>query len=300
MADRMAEGVALESSQHVRHMTRAEAQELQRWLVAEEWDEGEFDVDVLYDIDPEGFWALLDDEGGFAGGLSIVASTDSVATISHFYIRPEARGRGLAKRALPQVLELNASRIHDDVTITNFCWPHAVEDSARWGFAPLHEELRMVRPRDVASSSVVPGRVVDARTLDLRSIVEFDAARSGRRRETLWKRWLALPGARTVAVQGGAGAVLALGTIRPTAQGHRIGPLDASGPGAARDALAGLLAHAHGTRVAMDVPSANPDAVPLAREYGFAEDFRTVRTVWGVVPTLPWNERYATVMLHLD
>jgi hypothetical protein len=50
----------------------------------------------------------------------------------------------------------------------------------------------------------------------------------------------------------------------------------------------------------MDVPAINSDAVDLALSLDFVEEFRTVRTVRGVVPDLPWHERYATVMLHLD
>lgn len=284
----------------VRPMTREEARTLQDWVVSEQWDEGEYDADVLYDIDPEGFWALLDDDGAVVGGLSIIASTDSIGSVSHFYVAPQARGLGWARRAIPALLEIHGPRIHPGVTVTNFCWPHAVEASRRIGFTPLHDEIRMVRPPAPVADAPETSRILDARELDLRDIVAFDAPRAGRERATLWRRWLALPGATTLAALADDGRVRALGTIRPSALGHRIGPLDAVTSDAARDVLARLLPHAGGTRVAMDVPAANADAVALAAEHGFVEEFRTVRTVWGVVPDLPWHERYATVMLHLD
>jgi GNAT superfamily N-acetyltransferase len=284
----------------VRVMTRSEAQVLQSWLIGEQWDEGDYDADVLYDIDPEGFWAILDDDGEVAGGLSIIASTDSVATISHFYIKPEARGRGYARRALPRLLEIHGHRIHDDVAITNFCWPHAVEDSARWGFAPLHQEIRMVRAAGRVAVPIDDPLVVDARTLDPRSIISFDETLSGRPREVLWRRWLDLPGSASLALVEGNGHVIGLGAIRPSALGYRVGPLMAMSPQDARRLLERLLPYAGGQRVAVDVPTANPGAEPLARDFDFVEDFRTVRTVWGRAPEIPWRGIYATVMLHLD
>ena len=287
-------------SSRVRVMTRDEARSLQDWAVSAEWDEGEYDADVLYDIDPEGFWALLDDDGEVVGGLSIIASTDSVASISHFYVRPDARGKGYARRALPELLEIHGHRIHDDVTITNFCWPHAVEDSARWGFAPLHEEIRMVRPAGPASGPEDEARVVDARTLDPDAIIDFDAQRSGRVRDVLWRRWLDLPGATSLALLNADTSIAGVGTIRPSALGYRVGPLLARTPEGARQVLERLMPHAGGQRIAMDVPTANAHAEPLAHDHGFVEDFRTVRTVWGRAPELPWHETYATVMLHLD
>jgi len=164
----------------VRVMTREEAHALQDWVVSDEWDEGDYDADVLFDIDPDGFWALLDDGGTVVGGLSIIASTDSIGSASHFYVVPEARGRGWARRAIPALLQVHGPRIHDGVTVTNFCWPHAVEASRRIGFMPLHDEIRMVRPPvsviDVPESS----RIVDARDLDFRDVVSFDAGRAGR------------------------------------------------------------------------------------------------------------------------
>lgn len=319
-----------ESPRFVRRMTRTEARALQDWVVAEQWDEGVFDADVLYDIDPEGFWAMLDDAGQIVGGVSIIASTDSIATVSHLYVKPEARGRGYARRALPQLLEINAHRIHDDVIITNFCWPHAVETNAHWGFAPLHDELRMVLDASpgepsgtsAAAATAGPGAapaaqraelpvelpadacVVDAHTLDLGVLVQFDAAHAGRPRETLWRRWLRLPGATSLALlnnaSNDAAALAGLGTIRPSALGYRVGPLLASTTAGARLLLERLIARADGQRVAMDIPTANVHAEPLARSLGFTQDFRTVRTVWGRSPDASWHGTYATVMLHLD
>lgn len=284
----------------VRVMSRQEARTLQEWLVAADWDEGEYDADVLYDIDPDGFWAILDDEGSIVGGLSIVASTESEATISHFYVRPEVRGRGYARRALPRLLEIHGHRIHDDVGITNFCWPRAVEASAQWGFAALHEEIRMVRaPLPVDEPEADP-LIVDARAVGWDAVIDFDESCSGRRRDILWRRWLSLPGATSLALLGSDGRIVGLGSIRPSALGCRIGPLTARASDGARRLLERLTQRAAGQRIALDVPVANPLAEPLARSLGFAEDFRTVRTVWGRPRPRPWSDNYATVMLHLD
>ena len=287
-------------TQHVRPMTRDEARTLQEWVVADHWDEGDWDADVLFDIDPDGFWAILDDDGSMVGGLTIVASPDNVGTVSLFFMQPSARGRGVAKRALADLLALLGHRITDDISLTNFSWPWSIEATRVWGFVPLFPEVRMVHSAGSVEPPSDDASIVDARTLSEDAVIAFDAVRAGRRRDVLWRRWLSLPGSATLAAMDGNGAIRGLGTIRPSALGHRIGPLLAVTPDDAATLLRHLMAQGHGTRVAMDMPSANPNAEPLAISQGFAEEFRTVRTIWGVVPELPWHERYATVTLHLD
>lgn len=286
-------------------MTRAEAWDLQAALVREQWDEGDTDVDVLLAIDPDGFWAFLDDEGTLVGGVSVVASTDSIATVSHFYVMPEARGRGIAQRCLAELLQIHAHRIHDDVTVTTFTFGGSAEAAARWGFSSVQDEIRFVRAAgrvEPPAEDTVPIRSVDAvaNAVDETSIVAFDAVRIGRERPVLWHRWLRLAGSLTLVAERD-GRLCGVGTIRPSALGFRVGPLLAEDPAVGGALLRRLVAFARqDARVAMDVPAVNPAAIEVALAQGFAEEFRTVRLIWGRVPEVPWHEQYATAMLHLD
>lgn len=286
-------------------MTRQEARDLQAALVLEQWDEGDVDVDVLFDIDPDGFWAFLDEDGAPVGGVSVIASTDSIATVSHFYVTPEARGQGVAQRCLAELLQIHAHRIHDDVTITTFTFGGSAEAASRWGFSSVQDEIRFVRapgPAEPQAEETVILRAIDAPAdaAAEASIVAFDALRIGRERSVLWHRWLRLAGALTVVAER-QGALCGVGTIRPSALGYRVGPLLAEDPEVGGAVLRRLVAFASKeARVAMDVPAANPDASEVALAQGFTEEFRTVRLIWGRVPDVPWHEQYATAMLHLD
>ena len=280
-------------------MTRAEVRTLQDWVITEWWDEGDWDADVLYDIDPDGFWALLDDEGRIVGGLSTIAPTAEAGSVSHLYLAPEARGQGIWRRSLADLFTLLGHRLESDMTVTNFVMPDAQAAVEPWGFVPLHDEIRMVRAAGDAPLTAEALGVVDARDLPLDDVIAFDAAHAGRTRDALWRRWIDLPGAFSGAVVAD-GRLRGIGTIRPSARGHRIGPLFADDPEVAERLLRHLVPGARGTRIAMDVPAANPAAPPLAEALGFIEEFRTIRMVRGRIPAVPWQECYATVMLHLD
>lgn len=280
-------------------MTRAEVRTLQDWVITEWWDEGDWDADVLYDIDPDGFWALLDDEGQIVGGLSTIAPTDEAGSVSHLYLSPAARGKGIWRRSLADLFTLLGHRLKDNMTVTNFVMPDARAAVEPWGFVPLHDEIRMVRAAGPAPAATDNLGVVDARGIPFEEVVSFDAAHSGRAREALWHRWLHLPDAMSGAVVE-HGRLLGIGTIRPSARGHRIGPLFATDASVAERLLRRLIPEASGTRIAMDVPECNPAAPSLAQALGFVEEFRTIRMVRGRIPDVPWQECYATVMLHLD
>lgn len=280
-------------------MTREEARTLQQWVVGEWWDEGLEDADVLYDIDPDGFWAVLDEGGQVVGGLSTIAPDEHFGSVSHLYLSADARGRGIWRRALEDLFALLGHRLRDGMTVTIFMMPEAVETTRKFGFEPVHDEIRMVRaPGDVPPAPQDAG-VMDARDLLESEVVAFDAARTGRSRPVLWQRWLRMADSATCAVVDD-GRIVGLGTMRPSARGHRIGPLFATEPDVAERLLRRLLPAAEGTRIAVDVPASNPAAVALLSALGFVEEFRTVRMAWGKLPAMPWQECYATVMLHLD
>ena len=280
-------------------MTRSEARQLQDWVVSEQWDEGEHDADVLYDIDPDGFWAILDDEGRLIGGVAAIAPDDEFGSASMLYLTPEARGHGIWQRTLTDLMTLIGHRLATDISVTVFVFPDAVDATLPWGFVRLHDEVRMVRPPTLPGEFPLDEGVIDARDVSQADVISFDAAHTGRAREALWRRWLHLPQSTTAGVTVGD-ELVGLGTIRPSALGYRIGPLYATDPSVAERLMRRLLHDARGSRVAMDVPVGNPDAVSLVHAFGFAEDFRTVRMVRGPIPDVPWEQRYATVMLHLD
>lgn len=280
-------------------MTRAEVHTLQEWVVAEWWDEGHWDADVLFDIDPDGFWAILDDDGQVVGAAAVIAPGEDIGTVSYLYLTAQARGRGVVTHTIADLFALLGHRMHEDVTVTVFMMPPSTTTAEQLGFVPLHEEIRMVRAPGPAPAAPTDPGLVDARDLPEAEVIAFDAAHAGRPREILIRRWLALPDSAMLAVVED-GVLQGVGAIRPSARGHRIGPLQARDPDTAVRLMRGLLPHAHGTRIAIDVPASNPHGEPLLSALGFVEEFRTVRMVWGRVPDLPWQQSYATVMLHLD
>lgn len=281
-------------------MTRAEVHTLQEWVVAEWWDEGDWDADVLFDIDPDGFWAILDDDGQVVGAAAVIAPVDDIGTVSYLYLTAQARGRGIVTRTIPDLFALLGHRMHEDVTVTVFMMPPSTTTAEQLGFVPLHEEIRLVLPPGPPMPAAKDVEIIDARDLPEAAVIDFDAAHAGRPRDILIRRWLRLPESAVLASVDDDGRLRGLGAIRPSARGHRVGPLHADDSVVAEGLLRSLIAHAGGTRVALDLPGSNPHGLAMLDRLGFVEEFRTVRMVWGRLPQVPWDRCYATVMLHLD
>ena len=71
--------------------------------------------------------------------------------------------------------------------------------------------------------------------------------------------------------------------IRPCRTGYKIGPLFADDRAGAEAVFAGLVAHAGGAQVFLDVVEPNREAVALAEAYGLAPSFETARMYTGAI-----------------
>jgi Zn-dependent protease with chaperone function len=84
----------------------------------------------------------------------------------------------------------------------------------------------------------------------------------------------------------------AMGVLRRTRSGFRLGPWYAGSTDLANEVLAAALNHAVGQQVLIDVPAVNPGAVAVATRHGFAERGARVRMSLGELPDVPHAEIY--------
>ena len=81
----------------IRKMNRGELRELVRWAEAEGWNPGIHDADLFWDLDPEGYLALLHDQQVIGGG-AIIRHSEDFGFMGLFIVKPSHRGKKLGEQ----------------------------------------------------------------------------------------------------------------------------------------------------------------------------------------------------------
>ena len=279
------------SALQIRPMSRDELEIGIEWAAAEGWNPGLHDAESFFAADPGGFLVgLLDDQP--VGMISAVRYGRGFGFIGLYLVRPEFRGRGHGLALWQAAMHRLAGRLVglDGVVAQQ-------PNYRRSGFVLAwnnvrHEgvPLRAARPDpDIVALAQRPWDEVRG----------YDAAFFPDERSAFVRHWLAQPGGRALGVLH-AGALAGYGVLRPCRVGYKLGPLFADDAALADRLLRALAAQLpEGTRVQLDLPAINADAVALAAAHGMTAVFETARMYNGAAPALPLGRLYGVTSFEL-
>ncbi|WP_449247069.1 GNAT family N-acetyltransferase [Desulfarculus baarsii] len=260
----------------IRNMTRSELDQTMQRAAQEGWNPGLGDAEVYWAQDPGGFW-VAEQDGQVLASISAVIYDDAYAFMGFFITRPELRKQGLGlKLGLAAMARLGNRVIGQDGVV-------AMQDFyRRHGFELAFRGLRWQAQGGGAAS----GHSVDPRSLPIEELLAYDRQCFPAPRPVFLQKWLSAPGAHARAVIAG-GRLRGYGVVRPSHQGHRLGPLFAEGRAEAETLLQDLLAAAGESPVFWDAPQNNPHAVAMAQSMGLTHVFETGRMYKNGLP--PWR-----------
>lgn len=270
----------------VRAMAAHEVALAIEWAAQEGWNPGLHDASCFLAADAQGFLV-----GELAGEpvscISAVRYGADFGFLGFYLVRPEERGRGYGLATWEAALARLQGRVIglDGVLAQEASY-------RRSGFVTAYHNIRFGGRPAGASGHAQP-----AAEVPFEELAEFDAEHFGYRRAGFLRAWLAQEGATALALQGEDG-LTGYGVVRRCRSGHKIGPLFARGPAAARELAAALAAEREG-EVFLDVPEPNQAALDLARELGLAPVFETVRMYRGEPPRLPLAQIYGVTTFEL-
>ena len=258
----------------VRVMTASDISLAGDWAAAEGWNPGLNDAACFATVDPHGFH-IGELHGAAASTISVVNYDDGFSFLGFYIVRPELRGRGYGLRTWQTAIAHAGTRMigldgvvaqQDNYRKSGFVFAHR---NIRYGGVP--RACPMCRPISWTSRASPSRRS----TPMMRSC--FPAPR-----RVFLHAWIHTPGhvGRALIRDG---RLAAWGVIRPCRTGHKIGPLFADDRTAAEAVFAGLVAHAGGGQVFLDVVEPNRDGVALAEAYGLAPAFETARMYTGAI-----------------
>ncbi|GLF97061.1 GNAT family N-acetyltransferase [Streptomyces yaizuensis] len=261
------------------------------WCATEGWNPGDGDLDCFHPTDPGGFFIGRVD-GRPVTSVSVVNYTDRYAFLGYYVVVPEERGRGLGIATWRTAVPHAADRIVGLDAV-----PAQQANYARSGFVPAYGTVRWGgRPGRTGRPGAGTERVTAA-TLD--AVTAYDRSCFPAERPGFLGRWLTAPG-HTAYVRIRDGRVTGYGVIRPSRDGHRIGPFFADTRDDA-EALFDSLTAALGPddTVAVDMPEPLSEAAVLAAGRGLEPQFPTVRMYTGPAPEVRTERIWGVTTLEL-
>jgi GNAT superfamily N-acetyltransferase len=233
------------------------------------WNQTVEDWRNVLGLAPDGCFGI-DCDGELRATATAVCFGRELAWIGMVLTDSRYRGRGFARRLMEHVLESLGERRVGWVKLDATEMGRPLYD--RLGFRVEGAIERWIRP---AGGERLRGAPVGAFELDAALDQEsFGADRSGLLR--------LLAGIESASI---AGMGFAMG--RPGTQAAYFGPCVALAPDVARDLLAWFLERHAEESVYWDILPANPDAVAIAREFGFERARELVRMALPLAKDLP-------------
>ena len=274
----------------VERMTRADVGVALEWAENEGWNPGLHDGDAFFAADPHGFFVLKID-GRPVATVSAIRYGPRFGFLGLYITSPEMRGRGYG------VAVWRAGREHLEGRVIGLDAVVEQENTyARDGFVADHRTTRHV----LESTTRAPAthrRMVDARSLPLETLVEYERELFPAERSTFLAAWLAMPGAVSWAFVDGD-QLLGWALRRPCAGAYKVGPLFADEPEIADELLCALVADA-ADPIYLDIPDPNSAGRALAARHDMTPVFTTIRMYDGSPPPLDHDRIFGVTSLEL-
>lgn len=283
----------MSSPMDIRTMTQADLALALDWAAQEGWNPGLHDAECFHAADPQGFlmgWI----DGAPVASISVVRYGERFAFLGLYIVRPGFRGQGHGWALWQAGMKLAPGRsIGLDGVVAQ------QDNYRRSGFVLAGRNIRH-EGRAGGSGGGADPDVLPLASVPWPQVEALDQAMFGTSRAAFLRAWLAQSGAVALGLRAADGTLAGYGVIRPCRQGHKIGPLFAPTPEAARRLFAALTSHAPaGSPVYLDTPQDNTGAVQLAAAAGMQPVFETARMYAGDAPALPLAQIYGITSFEL-
>ncbi|MFN8158844.1 MAG: GNAT family N-acetyltransferase [Candidatus Nanopelagicales bacterium] len=279
-------------------MTAPEVDVLVDWAAAEAWNPGVHDVAIAWREQPEAFWALRRGDE-LVGGASVMAYGGAWGFLGLFIVREDLRSHGLGGELWDHLLVDLRSRLRDDAPIGLDGVVAMQPFYRRSGFVDAYRDIRFSgRPVCEPDPFVTVIEGEQLTPAGERELVAFDEALAIGPRRSFMRHWFTAPGVLVATLRHTSG-LGAIGAMRPCREGWKLGPVLASVPDDAARVVRSLVAAAHGSPVALDVPEPNAAAVAIARDLALEQSFECARMYLGPQPAIAVDHVFGVTSFEL-
>lgn len=239
----------------------------------EGWNPGIHDALPFYSADPKGFF-IGEIGSKKIGCISVVAYNECYSFLGFYIVVPEYRGKGYGLELWNHGIQHLGNRT---IGLDGVIAQQAAYE--RSSFELYYRNIRYQGTVKSQSSNLL----VDAQTLPLESLVQYDKPIFGVERKRFLDKWINNSETYSLAKTGREG-LLGYGTIRKCGIGWKIGPLFADDISIAKELFEGLCYKTGGAPVFLDIPEINNNALELVQHHSMQKVFETVRMYKGTPP----------------
>jgi len=259
----------------IRNLKLGDIDEVKKLCSMLDWPYTWQDIKRLYELEPQGCFCAEDDNQyvGQAMGIAI----GSLGCIGIIIIHENYRRRGIGTALTTETL--NYLRNKGVQTIRLDATPEGYNTYQKLGFLDEFPVYHYVK--GVASDNPPLTKISEVKPIvaaDIEAMIEFDKFSFGVSRAKILKALF--NDSRTFVVKHGS-EIQGYVMYRPTDTGYWLGPFIANDVLSAEKLLQQVLGELSGKEIRLGVPSTNPKATDLFREYDFESEFETMRMCWG-------------------
>ena len=280
----------------IRLMKSEEVRKLVAWAGEEGWNPGVHDAQYFWNLDPEGFLAITENDE-FMGGGAIIRHGGDFGFMGLFIVDKAHRGKGLGTKLWFVRRDRLLSRLDGAGTIGLDGVDAMVPFYEKGGFTPFTRHRRFQLTTSVAKL-IRSQEIVDLSSISLPNLVDYDCQCFPVRRERFLRDWTTQQDAVSLALRKDE-KLLGYGVMRPCLIGWKIGPMFADSLEVADALFHSFQLAGRGTPIFLDVPDNNPQSLTLCKMHKMQEVFGCVRMYYGAVPQLDHSRIFGITTLEV-
>jgi predicted N-acetyltransferase YhbS len=280
----------------IRSASRTEFETVIGWASKEGWNPGCGDLEVFYNVDPDGFlMGWIEDEP--VSSISVVRYGDDFGFLGFYIVHPDHRGAGIGLETW------NAGMAHlGDCSVGLDGVVEQQDNYAKSGFDYIGRNVRFIGepvqvPLELSNLNTGPlGKE------HLSSVLALDKRAFGTQRNQFLIDWCLLGKTddRHSFVAFEANEIVGFATIRKCVTGYKIAPLFSQSAASAACLFNTMIKTiGPGHQVTIDVPMINKQAKVIAERAGLHPAFETARMVRGSKPQIDWNQVFGITSFEL-
>lgn len=257
----------------------------------EGWNPGLHDGKCFYETDPEGFYiGLLD--GKPIAAMAGIAYGGDFGFLGFYIVKEKYRGKGYGKKIWNEAVDrLGDRNIGADRVIRQ------IERYKDTDFKLAYKNMRFEMQNDRRNYNFHE-KIVPLSIVSFQIVMEYDKQCFPADRSVFMKNWLKAPNTISYGYTENS-SLCGIGTIRSCREGYKIGPLFADNFEIAEELFMTLINHAPDSKVFLDVPEVNKNAIKLAKKYKMNKVFETGRVYNKEKPKIAYDKIFGITSFEL-
>ena len=275
-------------------LTKSHLKTLIDWARNEGWNPGEFDYEVFWETDPDGFYGFFESDKLIAGG-AIVSYNGKFGFMGLFIVHPDYRNKGLGRQLWFLRRDKLISRLDEGASIGMDGVVAMQPFYSKGGFEIYYKDERYER---LGEQFHISEFISNIELKDFELISAYDKKCFGFCRDDFLYNWLKMSNAKTFKYKGER-SLMGFAVLRKVIEGYKIGPLFADNYNVAQELYKACLNAAVGANVYLDIPMLNENAVKLVKAFKAKYVFECARMYYNSPPEIEINKLFGITTFEL-